>query len=102
MPGGGLVGLGARLVGARRARLAATAVTLGLSTAFVLLMLVLASELNTLETDPGALGRRYQLTARAAALGGRRGSGRSRACGRLGRATRSRPPTRSTSARRST
>ena len=63
LPGGGLVGLGARLVGARRARLAATAVSLGLSTAFVLLMLALASELNTLETDPGALGRHYQLTA---------------------------------------
>ena len=55
--------LGARLVGARRARLVATVVTLGLSTAFVLLMLALASALSTLETDPGALGKRYQLTA---------------------------------------
>ncbi len=61
--GGGLGVLGARLVGARRARLVATVVTLGLSTAFVLLMLMLASELSTLETDPGALGKRYQLTA---------------------------------------
>jgi ABC-type antimicrobial peptide transport system permease subunit len=61
--GGGLGVLGARLVGARRARLLATIVTLGLSTAFVLLMLMLASELSTLETDPGALGKRYQLTA---------------------------------------
>jgi ABC-type lipoprotein release transport system permease subunit len=61
--GGGLGVLGARLVGARRARLVATVVTLGVSTAFVLLMLMLASELSTLETDPGALGKRYQLTA---------------------------------------
>jgi ABC-type lipoprotein release transport system permease subunit len=60
---GGLATLGARLVSARRVRLAATVVTLGLSTAFVLLMLSLASALNTLETDPGALGKRYQLTA---------------------------------------
>ena len=60
---GGLARLGARLVGARRVRLAATVVTLGLSTAFVLLMLALASALSTLETDPGALGKRYQLTA---------------------------------------
>ena len=55
--------LGARLVGARRARLAATVITLGLSTAFVLLMLSLASALSALETDPAALGKRYQLTA---------------------------------------
>lgn len=43
----------------------ATALTLGLSTGFVLLMLALASALSTLETDPGALGKRYQLTASA-------------------------------------
>jgi hypothetical protein len=55
--------LGGRLVGARRARWAATAVTLGLSTAFVLLMLALASALSALETDPQELGKRYQLTA---------------------------------------
>ena len=59
----GLSALGARLVAARRARLAATVLTLGLSAAFVLLMLSLASELSALQTDPGALGRRYQLTA---------------------------------------
>jgi ABC-type lipoprotein release transport system permease subunit len=59
----GLAMLGARLVGARRVRLIATALTLGLSMGFVLLMLALASELSTLETDPGALGKRYQLTA---------------------------------------
>jgi ABC-type antimicrobial peptide transport system permease subunit len=62
-PGAGLIRLGARIAAARRARLAATAITLGMSTAFVLLMLALASALTALETDPGALGKRYQLTA---------------------------------------
>lgn len=60
---GGLAVLGARLVAARRVRLAATVVTLGLSAGFVLLMLALASALSALETDPQALGKRYQLTA---------------------------------------
>lgn len=60
---GGLYLLGARLVAARRVRMVATAMTLGVSTAFVLLLLSLASGLSTLETDPGALGKRYQLTA---------------------------------------
>jgi ABC-type lipoprotein release transport system permease subunit len=60
---GGLAALGARLVSARRTRLVTTVITLGLSTAFVLLMLALASALSALETDPGALGKRYQLTA---------------------------------------
>ena len=59
----GLTTLGARLAAARRTRLIATAATLGFSTAFVLLMLALASALSSLETDPGALGKRYQLTA---------------------------------------
>jgi hypothetical protein len=59
----GLVSLGARLTAARRARLLATVVTLGLSVGFVLMVLALASELSTLQTDPGALGKRYQLTA---------------------------------------
>ncbi len=59
----GLSLLGARLVATRRARMVATAITLGASTAFVLLMLALASALASLETDPGALGKRYQLTA---------------------------------------
>jgi len=61
--GGGLARLGVRLVGARRTRLVTTVITLGLSTGFVLLMLSLASALSALETDPGALGKRYQLTA---------------------------------------
>jgi ABC-type lipoprotein release transport system permease subunit len=55
--------LGARLAAARRMRLLATVMTLGLSIAFVLLMLALASALSTLQTDPGALGKHYQLTA---------------------------------------
>lgn len=59
----GLAMLGARLVAARRGRLAATVLTLGTSAAFVLLLLALATALSALETDPGALGKRYQLTA---------------------------------------
>ncbi|MEO6859676.1 MAG: ABC transporter permease [Solirubrobacteraceae bacterium] len=65
----GMVSLGARLLVARRARLIATALTLGASTAFVLLLLALASALSALETDPGALGKRYQLTASLPASG---------------------------------
>ena len=61
--GAGLGALGARLVFARRTRLLATVTTLGLSVGFVLLLLALASELSTLQTDPSALGERYQLTA---------------------------------------
>ncbi len=61
--GGGLLGLGARLATARRVRLAATVASLAACAAFVLLMLALAAELTSLESDPAALGRRYQLTA---------------------------------------
>jgi len=61
--GAGPVALGARLVLARRARLVATVVMLGLSVGFVLLMLALDSELSALRADPGALGERYQLTS---------------------------------------
>lgn len=63
--GAGLLALGIRLAGARRVRLIATALTLGLSAGFVLLILALASELSTLETDPSALGKRYQLVSAA-------------------------------------
>jgi ABC-type lipoprotein release transport system permease subunit len=59
----GPMALGARLVAARRARLITSVLVLGLSAAFVLLVLALASELSALQTDPGALGKRYQLTA---------------------------------------
>jgi hypothetical protein len=61
--GRGLTTLGVRLAGARRTRMLLTALTLGVSTAFVLLMLALAGALHSLQTDPGALGKRYQLTA---------------------------------------
>jgi MacB-like periplasmic core domain len=61
--GSGLTALGVRLVGARRTRLIATVAALGFATGFVLLMLALASALSSLETDPQALGKRYQLTA---------------------------------------
>ncbi len=60
---GGLGALGARLVVARRVRLVATLAVLGASVAFILLMLALATELKQLQSDPSALGRRYQLTA---------------------------------------
>jgi len=60
---GGLARLGAMLVAARRVRAATTLTMLGVSAAFILLMLALASELSTLENEPKALGRRYQLTA---------------------------------------
>jgi ABC-type lipoprotein release transport system permease subunit len=61
--GGGLLQLGVRLATTRRVRLAATLASLAICTSFVLLMLALASELDTLANDPTALGRRYQLTA---------------------------------------
>ncbi len=60
---GGLLRLGARLATTRRVRLAATLASLAICTSFVLLMLALAAELNTLANDPTALGRRYQLSA---------------------------------------
>jgi predicted lysophospholipase L1 biosynthesis ABC-type transport system permease subunit len=63
--GGGLTRLGARMVAARPTRLAATVTMLACSTAFVLLMIALAGALASLETDPQALGKRYQLTALA-------------------------------------
>jgi predicted lysophospholipase L1 biosynthesis ABC-type transport system permease subunit len=59
----GVTTLGARLATARRTRLAATVTALGISAGFVLLLLALASALTALETDPKALGKRYQLTA---------------------------------------
>jgi ABC-type antimicrobial peptide transport system permease subunit len=61
--GGGLISLGMRLAGARRARLVATVAMLALSAAFVLLVIALVGELSAIETDPTALGKRYQLTA---------------------------------------
>jgi len=60
---GGTLGLGSRLVSARRVRLASTLTVLGVSVAFILLMLALAAELGELANNPAALGKRYQLTA---------------------------------------
>ena len=60
---GGLLGFGARLAVARRARLLATVVVVGGSVAVVLLMLALANVLDGLANDPGSVGKRYQLTA---------------------------------------
>jgi ABC-type lipoprotein release transport system permease subunit len=61
--GGGLLRLGVRLATTRRVRLVATLVSLAICTSFVLLMLALAAELNTLANDPTSLGRRFQLSA---------------------------------------
>ncbi|MEA2322844.1 MAG: putative transport system permease protein [Solirubrobacteraceae bacterium] len=62
--GGGFAALGARLAVARRGRAAATVAVLSVSGAVVLLMLGLASLLQSLRDDPGSVGKRYQLTAR--------------------------------------
>jgi predicted lysophospholipase L1 biosynthesis ABC-type transport system permease subunit len=59
---GGLLGLGARLVAGRRARLVATVCVLGVSAGFVALLLALATLLDRLEHDPGSVGKRYQLS----------------------------------------
>jgi ABC-type lipoprotein release transport system permease subunit len=60
--GGGLLRLGMRLATTRRVRLVATLASLAICTSFVLLMLALAAQLNTLANDPTSLGRRYQLS----------------------------------------
>jgi ABC-type lipoprotein release transport system permease subunit len=60
----GPAGLGMRIVVSRPARTLATAAVLAASCAVVLLMLALAGTLDALQNDPGALGKRYQLTAR--------------------------------------
>lgn len=58
----GPVGLGIRLVTARRARLLTSVVVLGVTGAVLVLMLALASLLTALRDDPGALGKRYELS----------------------------------------
>ena len=58
----GPAGLGVRLVTARRARLATSVVVLALTGAVLVLMLALATLLAGLRDDPGALGRRYQMS----------------------------------------
>ena len=77
MPGGPF-GLGLRLAGTRRGRTLTTGLVVGAATAVVLLMLALASFLADLQSDPGAIGKRYELSAalpvdrldEVAALGG--------------------------------
>jgi ABC-type lipoprotein release transport system permease subunit len=56
-------GLGFRLAGARRVRTLSTALVVAAAASVVLLMLALASFLDGLQNDPGAIGKRYQLTA---------------------------------------
>jgi hypothetical protein len=63
----GSIGLGMRMVVSRPVRTLSTAAVLAASAAVVLLMLSLATLLGSLERDPGAIGKRYQLTARASA-----------------------------------
>ena len=58
----GFATLGARLVLARRGRLAGAVVVLGAAAAVVLLMLGLAGALDRLRNDPAVLGKHYQLT----------------------------------------
>jgi len=60
---GGPFGLGLRLAGARRGRTLTTALVVGAATSVVLLMLALASFLQSLQNDPGAIGKRYELAA---------------------------------------
>jgi putative ABC transport system permease protein len=59
----GLAGLGMRMAVARPVRVLATAAVLAASGGVVLLMLALAGLLDSLENDPGAVGKRYELTA---------------------------------------
>jgi ABC-type lipoprotein release transport system permease subunit len=61
---GGLGLLGARLVAARRWRLASVVAVLGAAAGVVLLLLALATLLQRLRDDPATLGKRYQLTTR--------------------------------------
>ncbi|HLM49190.1 MAG TPA: FtsX-like permease family protein, partial [Solirubrobacteraceae bacterium] len=68
-PVAGFLGLGARLAAARRGRLGATVVVLGVAAGVVLLLLALAGLLERLQNDPALLGRRYQLTVPAAQAG---------------------------------
>jgi ABC-type lipoprotein release transport system permease subunit len=67
VPGAGHILLGARLVLARRARALAAVLILAVTGALLVLLLALASLLTTLRDDPGALGRRYQLSVAAPA-----------------------------------
>lgn len=58
----GPAGLGVRLVLARRARLLVAVLVLGVTGAVLVLMLALGSLLSGLRDDPGALGKRYEMS----------------------------------------
>ncbi len=58
----GPAGLGVRLVAARRARLLIAVLVLGVTGAVLVLMLALGSLLSGLRDDPGALGKRYEIS----------------------------------------
>jgi len=60
----GLLATGARFAFAARGRFAASVATIAVCAAVVTLMLALATLLDRLRDDPGAVGKRYQLTVR--------------------------------------
>jgi ABC-type lipoprotein release transport system permease subunit len=60
--GGGLAALGARFATAARGRWVAAVATIAVCAGVVTLMLALASLLERLRTDPGTVGKRYQLS----------------------------------------
>ena len=62
---GGAAGLGARLALARPLRTAATVCVLAASASVVLLLLSIAALLQRLESEPQAVGKRYQLAVHA-------------------------------------
>jgi len=64
LPAFGLPGLGVRFAVAARGRWLAAVSTVGVCAGVVLLMLGLATLLESLRDDPGTVGKRYQLTAR--------------------------------------
>jgi ABC-type antimicrobial peptide transport system permease subunit len=68
MPSGPF-GLGLRLAATRRGRTLTTAAVVGAATSVVLLMLALASFLQSLQDDPGAIGKRFEISADAPAGG---------------------------------
>jgi ABC-type lipoprotein release transport system permease subunit len=60
----GLLATGARFALAARGRFAATVATIAVCAGVMTLMLALAALLERLRDDPGAIGKRYQLTVR--------------------------------------
>ncbi len=62
----GPFGLGLKFARTRWGRTLTTALVVGAATSVILLMLALASFLQDLQNDPGAIGKRFQISARAA------------------------------------